>query len=207
MTSKYAVHVSLLKDLQIAFKNFKKAMKGGNDESTPQLQFLKISKSLFVMFKAKSTDPQLNSLKKEAENIVKQYQILMKSRESREVPTEILINSFEVDNEVYNNPDELNSKLAEMRKEEISRLHNDMIELNGIFKDMAGLVDDQGKMLEEIRVEVDVAERTTGRAVTDLEEAKHFDQQSRRKKCCIILIAIIVLSAVGGIIAGVIISK
>ena len=210
MNAKYEIHISLLKDLQNSLKTYKKAIKDAMDENTIvncQLQFLKISKNLLVLFKDQPSDLHLKSLKSKAEVLIKEYQKQVKSLKNTELTTEIICNSFEDHDEVYNNIEEVNSKALRERNEEIRKLQKDMIDLNLIFRDLSELTIEQGDMLKDIELNVEIADRTTERVVNDLEEAKQLQNSSNKKICCIVLIASIIFAGVGGIIAGVIITK
>ena len=181
MSSKFDAHITLLKDLQISLKQYQKSIKDSESNeiiTTNQLQFLKISKSLCILFKNQPKNIHLNPIKREADNLIKAYHDISKNRMNIENETEVICSNFEEDKEIYNNSDEVNDKVLQIRNEEILRLHKDIAELNAIFKDLANLTQEQGEMLTQIQVEVSNAQATTERTVNDLTEASFWQKQS-----------------------------
>ena len=205
------VHISLLKDLQNALKDYKNAMKTAKKEEDiikSQLQFLKISKNFLMLFKASPSGIQTNSLKKEAEKIMKAYHELNEQRLNKENNnTEIFFQGLEEDKEIYKDLADVNIKIAQIRNEEVLKLHQDMLELKEIFKDLGEITENQGNMLKKISDEVDVAERVTERTVNDIQEARNLQKQANNKVCCILIIVFIVTGIIIGVIAGVVIMK
>lgn len=209
MQKKFEVLIALVKDLQTAFKAFRTAVKKHlepEELGQKQVAFLKILKSFSLLITNTKDCPEVKSLKRETEQIVKEYKGLCKEKDNVEMPTEILMHSFEEDKDVYNSPEDINNRISLERSEEIAKLHKEMGELNEIFKDFSILVKEQGVELEKARIEIDIAERTTERVNNELMKAQYWDKKSRNKCCCISIIVGGILLAIGGIVAGVIIS-
>jgi hypothetical protein len=209
MQKNFEVLIALVKDLQTAFKAFRTAVKKHLDPEElgqKQVAFLKILKSFSLLITNTKDCPEVKSLKRETEQIVKEYKGLCKEKDNVEMPTEILMHSFEEDKDVYNSPEDINNRISIERSEEIVKLHKEMGELNEMFKDFSMLVKEQGVELEKARIEVDIAERTTERVNNELMKARYWDRKSRGKCCCISIIVGGVLLVIGGIVAGVVIS-
>ncbi|OMJ93585.1 hypothetical protein SteCoe_3423 [Stentor coeruleus] len=209
MQKNFEILIALVKDLQTAFKSFRTAIKKQlepEELSQKQLVFLKILKSFSLLITNTKDCPEVKSLKRETEKIVKEYKGLCKEKENIEMPTEILIPSLEEDKDVYNSPEDINNRISLERNEEIAKLHKEMCELNEMFKDFSILVKEQGVELEKARIEVDIAERTTERVNNELVKARYWDKKSRNKCCCISIIVGGIVLAIGGVVAGIVIS-
>ncbi|OMJ82907.1 hypothetical protein SteCoe_16305 [Stentor coeruleus] len=209
MQKNFEVLIALVKDLQTAFKAFRTAVKKHlepEELDQKQVAFLKILKSFSLLITNTKDCPEVKNLKRETEQIVKEYKELCKEKDNIEMPTEILIHSFEEDKDVYNNPEDINNRISLERNKEIVKLHKEMSEINEIFKDFSMLVIEQGVELEKARIEVDIAERTTERVNNELVKARYWDKKSRNKCCCISIIVGGFVMAIGGVVAGVVIS-
>eukprot|EP00003_Mantamonas_plastica_P016209 TRINITY_DN270_c1_g2_i1.p1 TRINITY_DN270_c1_g2~~TRINITY_DN270_c1_g2_i1.p1 ORF type:complete len:511 (+),score=110.48 TRINITY_DN270_c1_g2_i1:531-2063(+) len=91
---------------------------------------------------------------------------------------------------------EFNETIIQEREESIKEVEQAINEVNLIFKDMAVIVNEQGKQLENIEA---IAEKSSDRVadgVTDLRKASKW-QKAARNKMCILLVIILV---VGGVV-------
>jgi hypothetical protein len=210
MKEEFSPLVSLIKDLETALKSYRKSLKEENKESVvveKEIHFLKISKTLLQLFGKNSKDPKISGLKKQTESIINAYKELRKPQPLRDDTAEIVFNSLEEDQGVYYDQQAIEDEIVRQRREEIIKLHNEMNGMNQLMTDFSDLVIDQGIKLEKVENELEVAEKTTERTIKDLKVARFWQKESNRKCCYILLLVLILLGAIGGILAGVILSK
>lgn len=67
------------------------------------------------------------------------------------------------------------------------------MDINGIMKDVAHLVSEQGQQLDVIAENVENTVVDTQRADQELRTANRYQKQSRSKACCLLLILAVVL--------------
>lgn len=204
--------ITIVKDLQKSFKQYKSALKHSKDESeviNKQLSFLKLTKVVMSVFKnSENENNEVKTLKKQAKEIMEAYQKLNNPQKiDPTVATEVLCVSFEEDKEVYRDKEEVENKNNEERLKEVKKIHEDLTELSQIFVDFANIVDDQGKDLNKVLYYAEGAERTVARANNELQKASFWQSESRKKCCWIFFIFFIALGVLGGIIAGILISN
>jgi hypothetical protein len=203
--------ISSVKNLRISLKNYKKALKtptNPDNITKYKTEFLKISNELLFIFKKKSDDIQISLLSKETRVLIDHYEDIHKNSVDKQEDSIEFIGELEEHPEVYNNPQEINAKILEDRNEEVLQVHKEMKEINQMIKDFTVIVDDQGKDLEKVESELEVAERTTGRVVNEIQKAEFWQKKANKKRCCIIMILILTLAAsIAGVIVGVVVFK
>jgi len=95
-------------------------------------------------------------------------------------------------------------------KEKQSDLHSlekSIVELNNLFQDMAGLVETQGDLIDQIEYSVMQSEAYTEAAVDNLQQTEKIVRNTRKKKiwiCVIVSVIILILLVVLVVISGVI---
>ena len=90
------------------------------------------------------------------------------------------------------------------RKENVDKLHKDMVTVNEMFKDSAKMIHEQGHMLVDSENNLMVAVEQTGTGVQELQKADVYQQKAKRKLCCICVIAVVAVAVLLAIILGVI---
>lgn len=98
---------------------------------------------------------------------------------------------------------DLSAALIDERDAAIDSIAVSVSEVNDVFKDIAMLVEEQGKTLERVDVNVGQAKDRTEAGVGHLTEASKL--QSKYRRCLLILLAIVLLIA-GGVAAYFVIS-
>jgi t-SNARE complex subunit (syntaxin) len=200
--------ITVVKDLETSFKVYQRALKHESPEDIleKQLNFLKIMKVVVNLFKKNSDEPSFKTLKKQAADIIQRYEKIKEN--FKEIGnTEILCSSFDEDQDVYQNPQQILDKVNEERRREVENIHREMIQLNQIFNDFNDLANGQGEMLDKVIYDVECAERTTDRVNAELQKAKFWQSQARRKCCWIAGIIIVIFLIIAGVVAGILLSK
>lgn len=82
------------------------------------------------------------------------------------------------------------------RSEEISKLENDMVTINSMFRDIAGMVQEQGIIVDTIESNTMEAAKVTEEGVQQIEKAQEYQKKSRRKMCILLNVAVVILIAV-----------
>ncbi len=80
---------------------------------------------------------------------------------------------------------------AEQRSTEINAIAKSVAELNRLFKDLAGLVIDQGTLLDRIDYNIENVQEQTKAGVVQLQRAEEHQKQGTAMKCILILVALI----------------
>ncbi|XP_055845998.1 syntaxin-16 [Episyrphus balteatus] len=88
--------------------------------------------------------------------------------------------------------EEENSKLAEHREQEVSKIVKSIFDLNDIFKDLSHMVQEQGTVLDRIDYNVEQTQTRVSEGLKQLHRAEMY-QRKNRKMCCIMLLAGITL--------------
>lgn len=83
---------------------------------------------------------------------------------------------------------------AEQRSEEINKIAKSVVELNRLFKELAGLVIDQGTILDRIDYNIENVQENTKQATVQLQRAEEQQRSGSAMKCIFILIALIFLN-------------
>ena len=83
---------------------------------------------------------------------------------------------------------------AEQRNEEINKIAKSVVELNRLFKELAGLVIDQGTILDRIDYNIENVQENTKQATVQLQRAEEQQKSGSAMKCIFILIALIFLN-------------
>lgn len=79
------------------------------------------------------------------------------------------------------------------RSSEIQKLEQDMLDINSMFRDIAGMVQEQGVLVDTIESNTVEAAKTTEEGVGQIEKAAEYQKKSRRKMCFILAAAVIIL--------------
>lgn len=98
------------------------------------------------------------------------------------------------------NEREFNDAMIQDREEGIKQIESTIIEVNGIFTDLAQIVHEQGFMIDNIESNVESASHNTAEAVVQLRAASKYQKKSRTKMCVLALI----ITIIAGVIAVVI---
>eukprot|EP00033_Pygsuia_biforma_P000764 GCRY01000892.1.p1 GENE.GCRY01000892.1~~GCRY01000892.1.p1 ORF type:complete len:342 (-),score=63.88 GCRY01000892.1:414-1352(-) len=85
-----------------------------------------------------------------------------------------------------------NEALIEEREEAISRIEQDVVEINQIFRDLGELVTEQGVMLDSIEANIVSTSERTGAATGELRKASHHQKKARKKMCYLLIMALLI---------------
>lgn len=82
--------------------------------------------------------------------------------------------------------EEENTRLIESREREVSKIVKSIMDLQDIFKDLAGMVQEQGTVLDRIDYNVEATQSKVSAGLQQLAKAEAY--QKKNRKMCIILI-------------------
>lgn len=82
--------------------------------------------------------------------------------------------------------EEENTRLIESREREVSKVVRSIVDLQDIFKDLAGMVHEQGTVLDRIDYNVEATQSKVQDGMKQLAKAEAYQKQNR--KMCIILV-------------------
>lgn len=88
---------------------------------------------------------------------------------------------------------EVDLDLIKEREQELKQLEQDICDVHDIFKELAGMVEEQGEIIAEVEDNLDVAVLNIETAVEELQQAEENVSSSRRKK---IILAVVIASVV-----------
>uniref|UniRef100_A0A6B2EGF8 Putative snare protein tlg2/syntaxin 16 n=1 Tax=Phlebotomus kandelakii TaxID=1109342 RepID=A0A6B2EGF8_9DIPT len=83
--------------------------------------------------------------------------------------------------------EEENSKLIETREQEVSRIVKSIVDLHDIFKDLAGMVQEQGTVLDRIDYNVEQTQTKVSEGLRQLQRAEMYQRKNRKMMCILIL--------------------
>lgn len=100
---------------------------------------------------------------------------------------------FVIEREPINNEEfAYQQRLIQERDEEITNIERSITELNGIFKDLGAVIQQQGIMVDNIEANIYTAADNTVMASNELERARRYQKRSS-KWCLYFLIALVVM--------------
>ena len=82
------------------------------------------------------------------------------------------------------------------RSDEIRQLEKDMVDINSMFRDIAGMVQEQGIIVDTIESNTIEAAKLTEEGVQQIEKAQEYQKKSRKKMCVLLSVAVVILIAV-----------
>ena len=92
---------------------------------------------------------------------------------------------------------DVNEAMIQERKEELQNVHSKIVQVNDIFSDLAGMVEDQGEQIEQIQGDLQFAAKRTEAGNTELTKANNYQKSSTKKlACCGIFIFVVVVVVV-----------
>lgn len=86
--------------------------------------------------------------------------------------------------------EEENTKLAEHREHEVSKIIKSICDLNEIFKDLAHMVQEQGTILDRIDYNVEQTQTRVSEGLRQLHKAEMYQRKNRKMICIMILAAV-----------------
>jgi len=96
------------------------------------------------------------------------------------------------------------SSMIDDRAQDINSIAASIEEINGIFVDLAQLVNEQAPMIDNIEANISSAERNVGKGVGELRSASGYADSARTKMCCIIVVILIIVGiVVGALVLGI----
>lgn len=88
--------------------------------------------------------------------------------------------------------EEENSKLAEFREEEVTKIVKSVVDLHDIFKDITHMIQEQGTILDRIDYNIENTQTKVTEGYRQLHKAEMY-QRKNRKMCCILILACVTL--------------
>ena len=82
---------------------------------------------------------------------------------------------------------EENSKFLRKREQEISSIVQSIQDLNTIFKDLAGMVSEQGEIVDRIDYNIENASLKVEAGLEQLKKANKYQKSNRKMKCILLL--------------------
>lgn len=83
--------------------------------------------------------------------------------------------------------EEENTKLAEHREQEVTKIVKSIIDLNDIFKDLSHMVQEQGTILDRIDYNVEQTQSRVTEGLRELQKAERYQRKNRKMLCIMIL--------------------
>ena len=121
--------------------------------------------------------------------------------ETRATDGEALLQSLQPVRDVYTQAQidtvDTNEAMVREREAEIEKLARSIVELSEMFRDLGALVIDQGTLLDRIDYNVTMAAESTGKAVTELQQADDHARGCRCKLLVIVLLLLVMGVAIG----------
>lgn len=88
--------------------------------------------------------------------------------------------------------EEENTKIAENREQEVTKIVKSIVDLHDIFKDLAHMVQEQGTVLDRIDYNIEVTQTRVSEGYKQLQKAEMYQRKNRKIYCILILSAAIV---------------
>lgn len=93
---------------------------------------------------------------------------------------------------------QINEEISKEKRQQYHEIENAMIAVSEMFVDLEKIIEEQGEMIVRISRELEVAEKQTGKAATELEKAsEHSEKLRKRKVLCLIVSGILLLILIG----------
>lgn len=86
--------------------------------------------------------------------------------------------------------EEENTKLAEHREQEVTKIVKSIVDLNDIFKDLASMVQEQGTILDRIDYNVEQTQTQVTEGFKQLQKAELYQRKNRKMYCIMVLASI-----------------
>uniref|UniRef100_A0A1L8DUP2 Putative snare protein tlg2/syntaxin 16 n=1 Tax=Nyssomyia neivai TaxID=330878 RepID=A0A1L8DUP2_9DIPT len=83
--------------------------------------------------------------------------------------------------------EEDNTKIIEQREQEVSKIVRSIVDLHDIFKDLAGMVQEQGTILDRIDYNVETTQSHVSEGLRQLQRAEMYQRKNRKMICILIL--------------------
>lgn len=83
--------------------------------------------------------------------------------------------------------EEENTKMAEHREQEVTKIVKSIVDLNDIFKDLASMVQEQGTVLDRIDYNVEQTQTTVSEGLKQLRQAEVYHRKNRKMFCILVL--------------------
>lgn len=83
--------------------------------------------------------------------------------------------------------EEENTKMAEHREQEVTKIVKSIVDLHDIFKDLASMVQEQGTVLDRIDYNVEQTQTTVSEGLKQLRQAEVYHRKNRKMFCILVL--------------------
>lgn len=92
--------------------------------------------------------------------------------------------------------EEENTRMAEHREQEVTKVVKSIVDLNEIFKDLATMVQEQGTILDRIDYNVEQTQTQVGEGLKQLRQAEVYHRKNRKMVCILGLASVTLLMLV-----------
>ena len=92
--------------------------------------------------------------------------------------------------------EDINLNVIRDREQAIRKIESDIVEVNQIFKDLAGIVHEQGTVIDSIEGNIENSSVQIQHGTQELYKASEYSRKARQKKFCLILVLLAVLGAI-----------
>lgn len=89
--------------------------------------------------------------------------------------------------------EEENTRMAEHREHEVTKVVKSIVDLNEIFKDLASMVQEQGTILDRIDYNVEQTQTQVGEGLKQLRQAEVYHRKNRKMVCILVLASVTLL--------------
>lgn len=86
--------------------------------------------------------------------------------------------------------EEENSRMAEHREQEVTKIVKSIMDLNDIFKDLASMVQEQGTVLDRIDYNVEQTQTRVSEGYKQLQKAEMYQRKNRKMYCILVLASV-----------------
>lgn len=86
--------------------------------------------------------------------------------------------------------EEENTKVAEHREQEVTKIVKSIVDLHDIFKDLASMVQEQGTVLDRIDYNVEQTQTTVSEGLKQLRQAEVYHRKNRKMYCILVLASV-----------------
>eukprot|EP01108_Squamamoeba_japonica_P005068 TRINITY_DN3963_c0_g1_i2.p1 TRINITY_DN3963_c0_g1~~TRINITY_DN3963_c0_g1_i2.p1 ORF type:complete len:135 (-),score=50.00 TRINITY_DN3963_c0_g1_i2:73-477(-) len=95
---------------------------------------------------------------------------------------------------------ELERSMIEERDKGIREIETAVLTVNDIFTDLAGLVEEQGHMIDNIENNIVSTESQVQQGTTELRSASNYQKKSRKKLCYLLLCVVLLCAVLAGVV-------
>ncbi|KAL7610443.1 syntaxin-22 [Lactuca sativa] len=194
--SKKITDAKLAKDFQAVLKEFQKAQRLSAERETAYTPFVPQSS---LPSRDPASEMDLSSDKTQEQRVLlvdskrQVLQLISKGKLQTNNFFKLFLDFFRQEVLLLDNEIAFNEAIIEERDQGIQEIHNQIGEVNEIFKDLAVLVHEQGAMIDDIGTNIENSHAATSQAKSHLAKASKTQRSNSSMTCLLLVILGIVL--------------